>query len=277
MDFLFKTLHKSAMDVDIPFVHTDSEEAYAINLKEYGSDWYYANNPISYKFNRLGYRMKQLEEVDYDNYYAFFGCSFTVGVGLPLEETFAYKIAQRANVDYINAAVGGSSVDLVYHNFINLMSGAVKKPKMVFINWPSVYRTFYWVDDNHIESMLPNLILDGHWRRTYEDFIVMDYQVFKRFDLIRQAIHLVCDIAKIPVFEMTTYQDGSQDGGDATFNSRYPDIITDIPVSRGRIKNNDYLHLDCARDIIKHKNGWNAHPGFLHQNLIVDRFFAVMK
>lgn len=273
MSFLIKTPHKNLIDVDVPFAHTDSEEVYRDNLKTQGNSWYYANNAISYKFNRLGYRMKQLEDVDYDNYYAFFGCSFTVGIGLALEETFAYRIAQRSKVDYINAAMGGSNVDFVYYNFINLMHSAIEKPKLVFINWPSIYRTFYWTDDTSVEFMLPRLIMDGHWERTYKDFIVMDHQVFNRFDIIRKSIHLICDIAKIPLFEMSTHQDVDN----TFFSKRFPNIITDIPLSQGRFENTEYLHMNRARDLTKIKGGITSHPGFMHQDNVVNRFFEVMR
>lgn len=273
MNFLIRSSHENLIDVEVPFAHTDSEESYRNNMIRYGKDWYYAENRINYKFNRLGYRMKQLEEVDYDNYYAFFGCSFTVGVGLNLEDTFAYKIAKRADVDYINASMGGGSVDFVYYNFVNLMHNAPKKPKTVFINWPSVYRTFYWNDSTHTQFMLPSIIVDGHWKRSYEDFIVMDHQVFNRFDIIKTSVKLICELAEVPLFEMSTHQDIEED----TFKIRYPDIINDIPISQERFENSKYLHVNRARDITKTKNGITSHPGFMHQDAIVNRFFEVMK
>ena len=273
MNFLIRSSHENLIDVEVPFAHTDSEEAYRNNIVKYGKDWYYANSSIKYKFNRLGYRMKQLEEVDYDNYYAFFGCSFTVGIGLNLEDTFPYKISNQANVDYVNASMGGSSVDFVYCNFVNLIHNAPKKPKVVFINWPSVYRTFYWLDSTHTQFMLPSIIVDGHWKRTYEDFIVMDDQVFNRFDVIRTSVRLICKLADIPLFEMSTHQDIE----DYTFKIRHSDVITDIPLSQDQFENPKYLHINRARDIIKIKNGIASHPGFMHQDAIVKRFFEVMK
>jgi hypothetical protein len=272
MDFLIRSSHENLIDVEVPFAHTDSEEAFKLNLKKYGSDWYYAKNPITYKFNRLGYRMKQLEDVDYDNYYAFFGCSFTAGFGLRLEDTYVYKIAKQAGVDYVNASMGGSSVDFVYYNFINLMNKAPNKPKAVIINWPSVYRMFYWTDEIHTQFMLPNLIDDGHWKRSYQDFIVMDHQVFNRFDIIRTTIQVICKLANVPLFEMSTYQDVVND----TFGEKYPDIISDLPMSQGIFENSLCLHFNRARDISSIKNVDTSHPGFLHQESIVTKFFEVI-
>ena len=273
MNFLIKSPHDGLVDIEVLFAHTDSEELYKKNLKKYGSDWYYANNPITYKFNKLGYRMKQLEEVDYDNYYAFFGCSFTAGIGINVEDTFAYKISKRANVDYINASISGSGVDFVYHNFINLTNGAPKKPKIVFINWPPIYRNFYWEEGNIVRFMLPGSMEDSHWKRTYKDFIVMDTQVFNRFDVIRKSIQLICKLSNIPLFEMST----DQDIENMKFSDRNPTIITDIIKSNIDFENTRDLHMNCARDIHARKNSITSHPGFLHQDAIVDKFFEVMK
>jgi hypothetical protein len=273
MNFLIRSSHENLINSEVKFAHTDSEESYNTNLKAYGDNWHYANYPITYKFNKLGYRMKQLEDVDYDNYYAFFGCSFTVGIGLKLEDTFVHKISQLANVDYINASMGGSSIDYAYYNFVNLIERAPKKPKIVIINWPSIYRTFYWTDYTKTQFMLPSLIADGHWKRTYEDFIVMDHQVFNRFDIIRTSIKLVCKLANIPLFEMSTHQDIE----DKEFIQRYPNIITDLPLSQARFEYPEHLHMNRARDVTRHKHGITSHPGFMHQDAIVDKFFEVMK
>jgi hypothetical protein len=276
MDILLKSPHIDLISIEIPFALTDTEELYNRNMKLYGSDWYYYNNPITYKFNKLGYRMKELEDVDYDNYYAFFGCSFTVGIGLHVTDTFFYKIAQQANVDYVNASISGSSVDFVYYNFINLMTNAPKKPKVVFINWPPVYRNFYWLDDTCVSFLLPNLITNNHWKRTYEDFIVMDHQVFNRFDNIRKTIKLICDLANIPLFEMSSCQDMEK----SKFTDRYPTVYADIPLYYENFEYPESIHMNRARDMNKHKNGKNgiiSHPGNLHQDSVVTKFFEVIK
>ena len=270
MDLLMKSPHQNLLDVEVNFAHTDSEEVYKQNLKKYGSEWYYAKNPITYNFNRLGYRMKQLEDIDYDNYYAFFGCSFGVGIGLDLKDTYAYKIAKKANVDYVNASIGGGSVDLVHYNLVNLLYRAPNKPKIIFINWPTIYRTFYWEEEKMI-FMLPSL-RQKYWEKSYEEFVMSDSHVFKRFENIRNTIKLICNLANIPVFEMTTHQDLE----DTTFKHRHPSIITDITMSYENFENPRDLHHNRARDIGKTSAGVTSHPGFLHQDAIVERFFAMM-
>ena len=274
MDFLIPSPFKDLIGGEFLFAHTDSKKLFNANEKKYGKDWYYTNNPVTYKFNKFGYRMKEFEDVDYDNYYAFFGCSYIAGIGLKLEDTCVYKISQQANVDYVNASVGGSSVDFAYYNFVRLMYNAPKKPKAILINWPCIYRSFYW-DDMGAKFMLPNnTISSKFWERSYKDFIVMDSQVFNRFDIIRTTVKIVCDLANIPLFEMSTWQDLAGD----SFSEKYPDIITDIPLAfYGDNTDISGLHVDRARDIITVKNSIISHPGILHHEGIAQRFFEVIK
>ena len=115
------TPHDGLRSCTLNFAHTDSEELFLKNKKKFGPRWYYANKTFEYKFNYLGYRMnKELNEVDYDNHIAFFGCSNTVGIGLELEETFSYRIANQLGVDYINGAIGGASPDFVFLSLIHI-------------------------------------------------------------------------------------------------------------------------------------------------------------
>ena len=273
MDFLIPSPIQTLIGGEFLFAHTDSEKLFKANTKTYGKNWYYTNNPITYKFNKLGYRMKELEEVDYDNYFAFFGCSYITGIGLKLEDTCAYKISQQANVDYVNASMGGSSVDFVYYNFIKLLRGAPKKPKAILINWPCVYRTFYW-EGGIPMFMLPNLKNSSqYWKKTYKDFIVIDSQVFNRFDIIRATVKLTCELANIPLFEMSTWQDSD------SFSNKYPDITEPTPWWNCCDNDDDVetLHLNRARDIVEAKNYFISHPGISHHDDITKRFFEAIK
>lgn len=278
MNFLMEMKDYLFTDSVVSFANTDSAKLYYNNISKFGIDWRYATTPITYKFNRLGYRMKQLEEVNYDNYYAFFGCSYTVGIGLQLEDTFAHKIAQRANVDYVNASVSACGPDLVYYNFLKLMQHAPKKPKIIFINWPSIHRAFYLDDDAQPILMLPKCIPSCHWRKTYIDFITMDHQVFNRFEIIRNSVSMICQLAGIPLFEMSTHQDHKED----YFKNAHPTVITDIQLvdfDSPNLKQDSpkYLHMNYARDIEVNNNRLKAHPGFIHQTAIVNRFFEEMQ
>ena len=50
---------------------------------------------IQYQFNQQGFRSNQ--DFDFVPDWAFFGCSFVAGIGVPIEQTFASKFANSQN------------------------------------------------------------------------------------------------------------------------------------------------------------------------------------
>lgn len=271
MSYLLLSPHDTTYSLESPFAHTDTEELYKRNLERFGSDWHWAKTPVNYKFNKYGYRMnKELEDVDFNNYYAFFGCSYTMGVGLPIEETYSYRIAEAAGVDYINGALGGAPVELVLYNIITLLTTAPNKPKVVVINWPELYRTMHW-ENSKLAFMLPNIksdMMSRHWLKSYEAFITEDSHVVNRFKMIRNTVKLLCACMDIQLFEFTSYQ----------VNDDFGKIFPDIRIFKIWFPEHDTpdkMHQNKARDISTTTS--LAHPGLAHQELIVTEFFKVIK
>jgi hypothetical protein len=251
------------------FVHNDTQELFKFNLNRYGNDWYWAKNVIVYRFNKLGYRMKELEDVDFNNYYAFFGCSFTVGTGLPIEDTFPYKIAKQSNVDYVNAGLAGASVEVVFYNIITLLNNAPMKPKVIIINWPELYRTMYWEKDNLV-FMSPNPKNPSkHWLNSYSEFITEDSNVINRFRMIQTTVKLLCSSMGIKLFQLSSFQ------GLENFKQLFPDIKTP-PIGQFKNETVETMHLNKARDV-SNTNPVSSHPGLLHQELIVNEFFKAIQ
>lgn len=97
---------------------SDSEKQYLKNLKRTRSrndlekhGW--IDKKITYSFNSHGFRS---EEFDFDENESilFFGCSYTVGIGLPTENTWPYIVSKNLNLKCFNLGVGGSSLDAMY-------------------------------------------------------------------------------------------------------------------------------------------------------------------
>ena len=61
-------------------------------LNSFGKD---QTGLISYQFNNQGFRSNS--DYDFVPAYAFFGCSMVFGIGVPNEETFAYKFNNSQN------------------------------------------------------------------------------------------------------------------------------------------------------------------------------------
>ena len=272
------------------FTPFDSEQQYAKNQSKLGHAWRWYNSNFTYRINDYGYRMnKDLHEVDLSNYMAFFGCSYTVGAGLPLEETFAHKIAYLANMDYVNAAVCGSSADFVFYNFTKLVSTVSTLPKIVVINWPEPIRTLYWYK-NSIVDFLPHFapVLDHpklpegikYWHDSYKSHIFEESNYTNRFEYIRQNIITLCKLAGIQLFEFTVddiqnsnilhippmphwHQDKLQGRALVLFANEY--FARDIMPRKHRI--HDYFKSNPGL------TGW-AHPGVPYQDRVVKEFFS---
>jgi len=277
------------------FIHLDSERQFRINQTVLGKDWYWYDKSFTYQINDYGYRMnKDLHEVNFDNYMAFFGCSYTIGQGLPLEETFAYKIAQRANMDYVNAAITGSSTDSVFYNFTKLVSTAPNLPKIVVINWPHFARTMYWYKDKIIDFLPITPETDRQsdgvkfWINPYKSHVLETSNFINRFDYIRQNIITFCNLAGIKLFEFTTYQYGDAEYEYANSKMWHVPWIEEWPIKLQGQELLEFRNRYFARDITPNSNkilkllkfpnylvGW-AHPGIEYQDQIVDKFFSTV-
>ena len=266
MRYLLKTPHDAyEAGNTLPHAGTDTKDMLDINKKRFGEKWYWYDKDISYKFNTEGYRMdKEIKDIDFDNYYAFFGCSYTVGAGLPLHETFVHRIATAKNVDYVNGATVGASVEFVLANITQLLFTASKAPKCIVINWPELTRTMYWEEDK-VTFMLPNALhtVKNHWNKAYESFVMEETNIDNRFDMIRKNLKLLCCGFNIQLFEFSTHQ------SDPQFIVKYPEIRRMQIAVPEYDKDVSTMHLNKARDTALN---FVAHPGIHHQNQIVERF-----
>jgi hypothetical protein len=118
------------------FSGSDTEELYKKNLNNKPDDWYYRNVEITYKRNSLGHRCREISEIDLDNYILVAGCSHTEGIGLELEKSYPYVLAEKLKCDYYNLGIGGSGIDVLLHNLTIWISTQQKMPKALIVQWP---------------------------------------------------------------------------------------------------------------------------------------------
>lgn len=130
------------------FSGSDTLELLNKNLKNKPEDWYYRNVSISYVRNDLGHRCKNVRDIDLDNYILFVGCSHTEGIGLELEKTYPYLVANKLNCDYYNLGIGGCGIDTAIHNLTIWLNKIPKKPKHIFFQVPSIHRFHGSVDEH---------------------------------------------------------------------------------------------------------------------------------
>ena len=122
---------------EVNWIPGDSEDLYKYNLihkhnqlKQHG----WIDKKISYKFNSHGFRCEEFDSTS--NSLVALGCSWTFGVGLPIEETWPYIVGKNLNLTCYNLGVGGGSHDTSFRFAFNWLEKI--KPKLViFWNTPT--------------------------------------------------------------------------------------------------------------------------------------------
>lgn len=128
-DFHWKKIKKTYPDA----FHDDTEEQ------------------IKYNLNTHGYRCKEFNDIDWDNFILFLGCSNTFGQGVP--ETFLASslLEKHLKINCVNLGVPGGSNMLINDIALHLVERNLY-PKLVVIGWTTHDRT-YDIIDNQIENL----------------------------------------------------------------------------------------------------------------------------
>jgi hypothetical protein len=123
------TSHSRTKRESVTWISSDTKENYA-SLPPGITD--YTPESFDYKLNARGFRCDELEDVANIHLIAkkpwyviaFSGCSLTFGVGIPQEDTWAYRVIQRLRNDfphayfpYLNLAKGGRSLDYIVRTY----------------------------------------------------------------------------------------------------------------------------------------------------------------
>jgi hypothetical protein len=162
---------------------SDTKENWKDGLKKFGPTWHYATKPVTYTYNSLGYRTKELSEVNNKEFFIAYGCSYTEGVGLAEDEMYHHLVSQDLNLPCLNYGVGGSGPNLQLTNTTLFLKNTDRLPKFVLMQWPTDDRVTlpgdnkldfigswtnngknfsgnnfynYWIDDNRSQNQ--NLI-----------------------------------------------------------------------------------------------------------------------
>jgi len=94
---------------ELKWLPMDTENLYKRNLKvNYFllEKFNWLNSNFTYKFNSQGFRC---DEFTNSPSIVFLGCSITVGIGIPVETTWASLVSNQLNLSCYNLGIGGSS------------------------------------------------------------------------------------------------------------------------------------------------------------------------
>ena len=90
----------------------------------------WTEDSVSYRFNSHGFRSDEFE----GDGVMFLGCSFTMGIGMPWENTWAYQVAKGLDTKCWNLGIGGGSHDTCFRNAQEWIPQL--KPSRVFLLSP---------------------------------------------------------------------------------------------------------------------------------------------
>ncbi len=109
----------------------------------------WANVNITYNYNLQGFRCPDLTDFLGQKVNIALGCSFTEGIGLPIECAWPSLVEQHTNYPVLNLGIGGGASDSVARILTNV--SGLFDIQTVYILWPPLYRLEHYMllDQNH--------------------------------------------------------------------------------------------------------------------------------
>ena len=132
-----KTLYWKASDTENKFKTKLKEKPEAV------SHW--KDKSIEYRYNNYGFRTYDDFNKD-DEGIVCLGCSFTEGIGLPLEYNWGYKLAKHFNLKHWNLGQHAMGLETAFRLLLGVSDWL--KFKKVFLFVPPFYRNELIVSDN---------------------------------------------------------------------------------------------------------------------------------
>lgn len=200
-------VYDETKNTTINFYSTDDEKLFLKNNEKLGSSWRYYNSKIEYKFNSLGYRTKEINELNED-FLLTFGCSYTEGVGMHKNDLWCENITNYLNLDLYNHAKQATGVDIQYYNAMLWNMSKMPKPKIVIVQWPHKARKSFGQresDGIYIQDRSETPTADGKWwgKRYIQDTGEMDLNIMFWIE----SFNTVWELAGVPVLNFTWDKD----------------------------------------------------------------------
>jgi hypothetical protein len=152
MNRIYQSNYEEFANKTLYWLPMDTEELFKSNLSSKRAllehnQW--TNATITYQFNSAGFRSDEFEQQGI----MFLGCSNTCGIGLPVEDMWAYQVANAVRLPYCNLGIGGGAANTAFR----LAAGWIPKlsPKIVIYVEPPPMRF------ELIESNKPVLVISS--------------------------------------------------------------------------------------------------------------------
>jgi hypothetical protein len=121
------------------YAQTDTPEAHQKFRNSSDYDSIYDTLEISYDYNSLGYRTKEISELDKE-FFLVFGCSYSEGTGLAVQHRWGDVLSDLLSMDYLNLAQSGTGLQVSLANTFLYMHNKLPLPKFVIYQHSEIVR-----------------------------------------------------------------------------------------------------------------------------------------
>jgi hypothetical protein len=221
----------------LSWLDTDSEKTFQANMQDpirrqqiEKYNWHLPNC-ITYKFNSLGFRS---EEFTGAAGFIALGCSFTSGIGLPIDQIWPSIVSQQTGLQAFNLAQGDGSMDTCFR----LLSGYIKEldPKFVMLLRPVSSRF-----EIHNEAGPHNVLINvPRYSEMQKVWYADEQNQLVNFYKNTLAIQYLCQVNNVKLIIKDSKEDLSIDPS--------PDAY---PAARDLLHNGHASHIYCAERFLK--------------------------
>lgn len=161
---------------------------------------------ISYCYNSCGFRAQEFDQRPAG---IALGCSFTEGVGIPLDATWPMQLSKMLDQHIWNLGVGGGALDTCYNvleHYIDALS-----PKFVVVCTPPVDRFEFF------QNKTPIRVLGGYnipplYDSFFKEWFVSEKNSETNYRKNILSMQQLCLQRSIPFYYLSSHNDFKQDG-----------------------------------------------------------------
>ena len=187
-NFLYP-IREKLKNVTLDWFPSDLKQAYEENIKNPKYKDLIPTEYFNYEFNNYGFRCDNFTDYSKHKYrILFLGCSHTEGVGLPVEETWAYKLLQiindelGENIPYWTIAMGGTGLDQQNRALYQLND--MLRPNIIIGLFPNASRREIYNGYYYIKKLPEHLKIKKYEDVFFDDKLIL-YQLGKNLSFLK--------------------------------------------------------------------------------------------
>jgi len=240
-------LHSSmSPDTFLEFYGPDREDVFSRNLKYMPDDWYYRHKKITYEFNNVGLRMeKDITDLE-RNFVYFSGTSYSMGIGLSVEDRLSELTAKKLSLDFINSAGPTFTIKTQVLSFFNYLK-TNPYPSVLVIEYPPSHAYTFFNNQSAIMYYSKH-IPDTQFNKLYDEMKKTTFFIDES-NFYRNMLQVLCKQSKIKLIEMSFHPD-----------DKFVEDSNIIVIDPDEIDRNN-INERFARDLLIQNGTYSAHPG----------------